>query len=178
MKKIKNFAIVILSFLLIWSCNREKNLTFSDWDKNNDSVIDHTEFTDVFTANYYDDWNMENDEYLDDEDFYQVVYNVWDVDDDEQLTEEEWLLGYDYYYGNYVVTGYKDIDVDDDEYIVFKEYYDAIGPEFFLEWDLDNDGRLDQSELAQGIFARWDIDNSGVLEKDEYNSFDTYYLDI
>lgn len=181
--KTKNLFTVlisaILAFLLIAGCNRETNLDFYDFDKDESNTIERDEFVEVFTANFYDDWNKTDDPYLDDEAFHQVVFDVWDVDDDDFMTRDEWTSGYDYYFGNYVVVDYDDIDLNKDNYIVYDEYYNVIGDtDFFVEWDIDRDLNISEEELANGVFNRWDINNDGVLDLDEYVEFDSFYLDI
>lgn len=173
-------AITGISILLaITGCNRETNLGFSDLDLNNDNEINKLEFTEVFTDNFYQDWNKTDDEYLDDDEFHQVVYNVWDANDDRRLSEEEWTMGYDYYYGAHVIVDYDKIDLNKDNYLVMNEFENVLtGTNFFVEWDTDKNLQIDEKELAHGVFERWDIDNSGKLEPDEFAEFDSYYLDI
>lgn len=180
MKTLKYMSSLLLMVAISFiACDREENLTFNDFDQNNDGLIQKSEFVDVFTANYYDDWNLTDDEYLDDEDFHTTVYHMWDVDDDMMLTRDEWTGGYDYYYGNYVVVDYEEIDVDADGLISFDEYNDwAYDTHFYADWDYDADTFLSEEELAKGVFENWDVDNSQAIERDEYNDFDMYYLDI
>lgn len=179
MKTIKYTIAFLSAVVFLFSCNRVENLSFEDFDKNNDKEISLEEFEDVFTANYYRDWDNDDDPYLDDEDFHTGVYDAFDADDDQMLTEEEWLYGFDYYYGNYIVTDFNDLDLDDDEHISYEEYYNSLGEtNFYKDWDRDADDRISEEELATGVFTIWDVDNSGALEADEFEEFDSYYLDI
>ncbi len=171
----------VTSFLLIVfvGCDRTTNLAFEDFDKNDNDLISYSEFEEVFTSNYYDDWNQKEDEYLDDEDFYLSVYGIWDLDDDELLSEAEWIEGYDYYYGDYIIQGYDAIDIDGDGFIEYVEYKDVLdGTKFFVDWDVDASEYLSEDELAQGVFNIWDLDGDNMLDNDEFYQFDSYYLDI
>lgn len=176
---LKSFLSLMIISLITFSCDRQKELGFEDFDKDADNLVDRQEFKDVFTSNYYDDWNNKDNEYLDDEDFYISVYDMWDTDDDEVLTEEEWIMGYDYYYGDYIVKDYEAVDIDGDGFIEYAEYNDVLGDsDFFVTWDVDASEYLNEEELAEGVFTIWDVDNSGYLERDEFEEFDLYYLDI
>ncbi len=176
---LKRILTLPLILLLSMACDREENLTFQDFDTDNDGFISQQEFEAVFTANYYDDWDREDDDYLDDEDFYYGTYYMWDQDDDELLSEEEWIMGYDHYYGNYIFDDYEGIDVDGDGFIEYEEYSNVLGDtDYYLNWDADASEYLNEEELATGVFQIWDVDNSGLIEKDEYAQFDSYYLDI
>lgn len=180
MKTIKMILLSTGMFLILTSGKLlMDNLTFSDWDENGDGLITRSEFVDRFTANYVDDWNVVDDEHLDDEDFYRTTYGIWDEDDDELLSEQEWMFGYDYYYGDYILDDYVGIDADGDGFIEYTEYYDALsGTDYYSEWDVDEDMYLNEYELARMVFNNWDYDDSNFIEKDEYEEFDTFYLDI
>lgn len=177
----KKYISVILSilFLLTIGCNRTTNLSFSDFDINANNSIEKEEFTKVFTENFYDDWNNDDDEYLDDEDFYLSVYEIWDTNNDMLLSKDEWILGYDYYYGDFILTGYDAIDLDGDGFVDYNEYTGVLNDtDFYIQWDVDASEYLSEKELASGVFNIWDVDNSNALEIDEFAEFDYYYLDI
>ncbi len=156
-----------------------ENLTFQDWDKNNDGIISRYEFVDKFTDNYVDDWDVNDDDHLDDEDFFRKSYIAYDADKDTLLTEKEWLFGYDYNFGEFVVDDFVAIDINNDGFVEYAEYYAALRKtSYFDTWDVDDDNYLDQFELARLVFNSWDFDDSNFIEIDEYDAFDDYYLDI
>ncbi len=181
LKNIYSIITSLLAMLIFVGCQPKEpeNLTFGDWDEDGDGVIRESEFVEIFNQHYFDDWNRTEDEYLDDEDFHHVIYSVWDADNDDLLSQDEWIMGYDYYYGNYVVRDYDDIDVDDDGFISREEFNEVLREtDFFTDWDVDKDEKLTDAELAKQVFQRWDTDNSHTLSREEYEEFDTYYLDI
>lgn len=179
MKSYRLFLIFAIIAGTSISCNRTKDLSFSDFDKDDSSLIEQDEFVEVFTDNFYNDWDDQDDPYLDDEDFYKATFRVWDDDRNEFIDKEEWIIGYDYHYGDYVVVEFEDIDVDNDGYITYDEYHATIEKtELYEDWDFNDNMEISQTELARNIFDRWDINQSGFIEEDEFNEFDMYYLDI
>ena len=175
-----NIFLLLLIFLLFACTNsRQENLSFKDWDQNQDNLISKIEFEQTFTQNYYQDWNHNDDPYLDDEDFLRSVFYVWDENKDEKLNAEEWVLGYDYFYGDYIIDDFVVVDTDKDGSIDYTEYKTIISPtNMYIDWDQDDNGLIEGNELAFGLFKIWDLDNSQYLELDEYGKFDKYYFDI
>lgn len=175
MKSIGLTAII----LVLTSAVAEVNMTFEDWDKNENGYISRSEFVDVFVVHFIDDWDLLDDGYFDDEDIYKGTFKIWDVDDDTLLTEEEWLYGYDYYYGDYVFDDFVALDTDGDGKLEYIEYYDILEEsDFYENWDVNKDKNLNEYELARMLFNNWDFDDSNFIEPDEYEEFDSYYLDI
>ncbi len=177
--KEKFLAIGLLLLFTAQSCNQEENLTYGDFDLNNDYLVEMNEFKKVFTTHYYNEWDSNNDQALDDEDFFVTVYDIWDTNEDEKLTKEEYIMGFDYHYGNYIVEDFAVIDANDDGVLAYSEFYDALYPsKFYEDWNLDDDDMLSENELAENVFKRWDYDNSGSIDLDEFSDFDSYYLEI
>ncbi|MGB3780816.1 MAG: hypothetical protein WA960_20805 [Tunicatimonas sp.] len=43
--------------------------------------------------------------------------------------------------------------------------------DYLAEWDDDDSGELEESEVAEGVFAMWDTDGNGVIESEEYTDW-------
>ena len=155
------------------------NLSFKDFDRNDNMIIEQTEFVEAFTAYYVDDWNSIDNDYLNDENFYSFMYRDIDTDQNEKLSEPEWQMAYNKYFKDYVLLNYDDIDVDVDGYILYNEYNIVMtGTQLFNDWDFDNNGVINQIEMGRGMFNRWDKDNSGFIDLEEYHEFDETFSDI
>lgn len=179
MKRTLNYLLAFIFILGVTSCNRNADLTYADFDINGDSNVTLDEFEEVFAANYYDDWNNDDNEYLDDEDFFMTVYGMWDTDGDKTLSDAEWRMGFDYYYGNYVIYDYATIDTNNDGFVSWEEFDEAVSDtQFFVSWDADASEYLDKEELGEGVFKIWDLNNNGILDEKEFNKFANYYLDV
>jgi len=173
--------IALLS-LSVSALTAQKNTTFTEWDSDNDNVIERYEFTAIFVNDYFNDWDIakNNEEGLIEEDFFKRAYTGLDTDNDNYLSDEEWLIGYNYFFEDYVL--FNDInfvDLNEDGNISYQEYYDVLyDTDFFTDIDVDNDEYISEYELANYAFERWDIDGSQTLSRSEFKRFDWYYLDL
>jgi len=166
--------------LLFTSAAEAQNLTFSSWDSDDDKVIERYEFTSKFIEDFYPVWDTTGTEGIIEEGFFRQAYAGLDTDGDRMLSDEEWLIGYNYFYDDYLV--YEDIDLvdaDGDGSVSYEEYYDALyDTNYFTDIDLDSDNYITEYELADYVFDNWDVDDSGTISRSEYNRFDAYYIDV
>ncbi|HBH25611.1 MAG TPA: hypothetical protein DDY13_19615 [Cytophagales bacterium] len=175
----KKIGLLIAPIFFLSFTGNKYNLTFNDFDKNNDNLINEKEFVEVFTNNFYADWDMVDDEYLDDEDFHIVSYAIWDSDDDNLINEDEWIYGYENYYGDYIDSEFVAVDTDADGFINYDEYYSIIhDTDFYTTWDANDNAILSENEFAEKVFHTWDDNNTGYMTKNEYEDFDMFYFDI
>ncbi|MDX1684216.1 MAG: hypothetical protein R3275_03210 [Saprospiraceae bacterium] len=172
--------ISLFTFIFILGGLTAQNTTFSDWDKDNDGFIERHEFKKTFVNKYYPLWDPDNERGIIEEGFFQESYAGLDTDNDNMLSDEEWLIGLNYFYDDYIVDGgITVVDTDKDGSIEYAEYYDAIYETgYFTDIDLDADNYISKHELADFVFDNWDLNDSGLLSRAEFNRFDWYYLDV
>lgn len=153
---------------------------FDTWDKDGDNLIERYEFTETFVDRYYSAWEASDEAGLVEEGFFQKTYAGLDTDNDNMLSDEEWLVGYNYFYDDYLV--YEDlgfVDMDGDGYIDYEEYYDVMySTDYFTDIDMDADNYISEYELADYVFDNWDFDDSGTISPFEYKRFERYYIDV
>jgi hypothetical protein len=171
---------IFLIFSVVAAFVSAQNLEFSDWDNDQDGMIELFEFTDNFTEYHYTDIDKTNDKGLDDEDFFHYTYDYMDGNRDGVLGDEEWLVAYDYMLNDYIVHETVDhYDLNKDGYIDYDEYYSVLyNSDLYSVWDVDNDLHIDEHELAYAVFVNWDADNSNTWSRGEYRNFDAFYADI
>lgn len=173
-KTIKTF---VLLFFFVTVMNLVPDNSFNDWDTDENNRINMEEFQSHFIENYYPDWNLDNDEYLDDEDFYRMTFRVLDSNKDEYLDTSESKWGYDYVYGKYVDYEISVVNESDGE-IDYQTFYRSIyESDYYSNFDSDNDGHLNEQELAKAMFTTWDINGNGYLSNNEFTTFNNLYLD-
>jgi len=154
-------------------------MDFGDFDTNRDNMIQKTEFRSVFMDNYTDDWNVRDDAGLDDEDFYTTTYYIIDRDNDNLLMKEEWDMGYNYYYGDYLTDDFTMYDLNRDNYISHEEYVTSLrDTDYFLMWDVDRNQYLSESELADRVFEIWDTNDDGIMSQTEFQRLDRHLEDL
>jgi len=174
------FLSLIAILLFSFTSANAQDTSFEDWDSDNDGLIERNEFTSVFVDEYFSAWNTDDQKGLIEEGFFRESYAGLDSDNDGFLSDEEWLIGFNYFYEDYVIEEeYAFVDVNDDGSISYDEFYDVIyDTEMFTDIDLDADNYITEYELANYVFENWDFNESGALSKSEYNRFDWYYLDV
>lgn len=86
---------------------------------------------------------------------------------------------YFFRYGDDISNEYVAMDIDDDGYLEYSEFYDVMDDlGYYKRWDMNNDGYLNQQELANFLFHKWDLDDNQCIEPDEYAEFDMHYPDF
>jgi len=153
---------------------------FDDWDTDNDGLIERYEFASKFVAEYFSTWNADDESGLIEEDFFEETYAGLDTDNDNFLSDEEWMVGYNYFYDDYLVFDDMEyVDSDGDGMIDYAEYYDALyDTDYFTDIDVDSDNYISEYELAYYVFEKWDFDDSETLSRAEFNRFEWYYIDV
>lgn len=64
--------------------------SYSEWDANDDDMLDEQEFNTGFEeSGLYDEWDVNDDGYLDEDEFGDGLYDSWDEDDSGYLEEDE-----------------------------------------------------------------------------------------
>ena len=171
---------LIIAFIFFSITIFAQGMSFDDWDKDNDGLIEKNEFMNTFVEEYYDVWGPSNTPGLIEEGIFKEYFAGLDSDDDNLLSDEEWIIGYNYFYQDYV--GDESIyfvDANADGKIDYDEYYSVMyDTKYFSDIDNDRDNYISEYELADYVFDNWDFNNSETISSSEYARFDWYYLDV
>lgn len=174
------YTILLILGLFLSTTAIAQTSDFEDWDQDDDGLIERHEFTDKFVDEYFQAWDPENERGVIEEGFFRETFAGLDTDGDRFLSDEEWLVGYNYFYEDYLI--YDDlaaVDSDGDGFVEYVEYYDALyDSAYFTDIDLDADNYISEYELANYIFDNWDINDTGLINRSEFNQFEAYYLDV
>ena len=176
-----NYLKYIIIVLFAGTFITQSQTKFTTWDTNKDYVLDMQEFTDQFTDEFFEFWSDEaSAKGIIKEDFFKESYAGLDTDNDNMITDEEWLIGYNYYYDDYLVNEkFIELDVNNNNVLEYNEYYDVVyETEYFTDIDLDADNYISEDELAKFVFNNWDFNDNGLMSKYEFTKLRDYYLDI
>ncbi len=176
--KIKNSIIFFFTMMftsILYAQDIE--VDFYEWDSNNNELISRSEFNEHFTSTFETNWRLNEQGAVSGDDLYPATYQIWDVDGDQMLSEDEWLYGYDFNFGDYVLDDYNAVDTDKDGFVDYVEFYETMQEtDYQAMYDVDGDNTISRYELSRAIFNSWDYDDSNFIEKDEFDRFKNYYL--
>jgi len=179
MNRKKTITSIIL-FLMIFTFPlnaQQVEADFYEWDTNHNELISRSEFIDHFTVIFDTNWRQNEQGAVSGEDLYPATYQIWDVDGDQLLSEDEWLYGYDFNFGDYVLDDYNAVDTDKDGFVDYVEFFETMSEtDYQALYDVDGDNFISRYELSRAIFNSWDYDDSNFIEKDEFDRFKNFYL--
>lgn len=176
-----NYLKYTIILLLAGTLISHAQTKFEKWDTNDDYIVDKQEFTDKFTDQFFEFWSdAASPKGIFKTDFFKESYAGLDTDNDNLISDEEWLIGYNYYYDDYLVNEkFIELDVNNNNVLEYNEYYDILyQTEYFTDIDLDADNYISEDELAEFVFDNWDFNDNGLLSKYEFNKLKNYYIDI
>ena len=123
----KKFSIVLICLFLA-ACSPDAELTFQDWDENNDGIITEAEF--------------------DEADNYLNLFEEWDQNENGDLSIEEWQTAMRASYAQKTENEYGTFnqwDIDSDGTVTDGEFAQHI----FALWDTNNDATLTLEEFEE-----------------------------
>ena len=159
-----------ISAVLFFFCYSAPAQEFSEVDENADGFTELEEFSTFYSEDFVaGDENTDGS--LDDEEFLDTSFAWNDEDNDGYLDEGEWNAAYDQTYSNYThLQEFYEYDENRDEKISSEEYRKGVATSsLFDNYDVNDDKKIDRSELSQGLFDWWDANEDDVLDSDEFN---------
>ncbi|HVS65096.1 MAG TPA: hypothetical protein VMT85_16520 [Thermoanaerobaculia bacterium] len=137
----------------------------ASWDRNEDDIIDRTEFHAGFgNEDLFADW-AGDDDFIDREEFERGFddnepFDDWDDNRDGFFDENE---------SRFADDDFSRWDRDSDQRLSTDEINEGL----FDDWDRDRDERLSQEELSEGFFSLADEDADDQLSRTE---LENHYL--
>jgi hypothetical protein len=160
----------ILAFCLVVSCGAPTlTYNYQDWDADENKGIDQSEFVAAYVQNHaFKNWS--STPLLDSADFLNDIFTVTDSNVDNQISPYEFDTQLNKFY---IATGhqkFKDWDGNNDATLHRDEFMSAIKQTNLLSlWDPSCDGRIDELEMANGMFYYADMNKNQRVDELEYN---------
>lgn len=171
----KNFktSLYILAILFSTAAFSQE---YGEFDSNTDKMIDQKEFSERFGEDY-EGWDTNMDDNVDEREFYEYTFNQLDQDKDRNLTEDEWKIGSENLYGDYVGDkNFNEIDMDRNQKVSNMEFEDVLRRSYYYyDMDKNRDRMVDKNELNEGIYNRMDKNKDKSIDEEEYEAFDSFY---
>lgn len=156
--------------------NNNNNNRFDEYDGNRDANIERNEFDQRFGQNY-DRWDTNKDENIDQREFFEYTFMSLDRDRDRNLTQEEWEVGYDSMFGDFLGNrDYSRYDWDNNQKISQAEFDESLRNSYYYsDLDTNRDRKVDRNELNEQSYNRMDKNNDQKVDRSEYDAFDSFY---
>ena len=158
---------------------QDEEVETTEWeenDMNDDGMWGSDEYADAYEEDW-SNWDSNSDGNLDDNEFYDTSYGWVDSDNDELINEEEWDEGFNNLFGDYgTEEDFTEYDVNNDGSLDEDEWFQGWGDsDWFNDFDANDDSYVDNNEWETGLFDNWDENDDGSWNEDEYNAYSGYY---
>lgn len=149
----------------------EATYAYAEWDVNGDRALSRDEFG-TWAAEV--GWPT-----MDEATFARAAYDLWNVDGDTVVSAQEWEQATRRWYGEAIPFGpWSAWDADGDASLDPEEVASAFARHRLHEpVDRNDDGRLDDVELADWWFSVWDFDDDQAVDSSEWDWGTTYGYD-
>ncbi len=184
-------------FLFFTAAGQDQNLSFDDWDSNNNDVISRSEFVNNFTNGFADKWRAEtntvayNENKEDNEGIFNDDNEVNDsdggiledndnggvFDDDDEVMDNNRDDDDVFDTDNEAINDNDDEGLfDNDDAVESEKYDDGILDDdekddglFDDDETNDNEGLFDDNDFYESTYDVWDTNDDDLLSEDEWN---------
>lgn len=122
----------------------------------------------------YEEWDLDASGTLEERELASGIFESLDTDENDLLTGDEWRRAEFYFTGNDYGT-FNEWDINNDGRLEEEEFnvvVDQVG--LFDRWDTNDDGWIEGQELSVGVFDTFDTDDDGLLDDEEYGTWEDF----
>lgn len=163
------FFLALFAALAIGPAHAD--VDFSEWDANQDEVIDEAEYKGgVENDEIFETWDINDDGILNEDEFGNAFFDMFDMDNDDSLTVAEFDKAVDSFFGEQAVNlSIPRWDGNGDGIISRNEFFQTAGDaELFSLFNENRDEVLEPDELEDGLFEAADRNADDELDEDEF----------
>ena len=169
MNNIKSLPIAI-ALIAVCSCATVGMRSgYTDWDSNRNGQLNRYEFvTGYQESNYFFRWNRAKN--ISAQQFYETMFHEMDQNKDSLLTCQEFSSKISYYYFQSASDECATWDDNHDKAVTKEEFnVHAMQSKLLSVWDISDDKKISEREMATGMFFLCDLDNDGTITPVEFN---------
>lgn len=151
------------SYYAVWDVDKDGLLAEEEWNEGWNTHVGED-----LDENLYSEWDENDDSSLDETEFTSGFYGYYDENDDSFLDEDEFSgLAKSNYYNAMAgeSEGLSEDQINEDWDIYFPR--GAYGFNF-TQWDADGDGIINEGEFSTNLFGAWDEDDNDLIEESEF----------
>ncbi len=144
---------------------------------NEEQVIengDYVEISEYRERFAYEEWDLDASGVLEERELSEGLFESFDANDDDLISNDEWGVTEFYFTGN-DYGAFNEWDLNNDGRLDNEEFeavVDDVG--LFDSWDINDDGLIEDQELSSGVFDSFDADDDGLLDDEEYGTWEDY----
>lgn len=145
---------------------------FSQYDSNRDGLYDRNEFGESYDSEF-PKLDTDGDGSLNKDEFYVSTFRTVDEDRNDSVSKDEWNSAKDGILNDRAGDKeFSEFDANNDEQITREEWKKSFEQsDWFVSYDTNKDNLIQQEEWDNGFFDDWDLDNDGSLNEEEFNNF-------
>lgn len=144
-------------------------IDFARWDTDRDQRLGPEEFAARDQdQGLFDQWDANADSALTGQELGTGLFREWDQNQDDGITEAEWEGAANVWFGTADFGAFYDWDLDDDRRLSQEEVARGVQERGLLtDMDVSRDRRVDRPEYREGRFRAIDADGDGYLDSYE-----------
>ncbi len=135
---------------------------------------DYVEISEYRERFAYEEWDLDASGAIEERELSSGIFESMDADDDSFLSNDEWGET-EFYFTGKDYGAFNEWDINNDGMLDEEEFevvVDKVG--LFDSWDINDDGWLEDQELSSGVFDSFDADDDGLLDDEEYGTWEDY----
>lgn len=146
---------------------------FGYYDTNEDGYLNIDEILNTYPS-AFEHYGMDH---ITLDQFNFLMYYSTTQDINNAITEEAWNEGYLRMYRNWADDNFSDFDLDENNFLNLEEWQEIFKESGWFEfYDTNSNSLLTEAELNTGLFSDWDLNNDGTLDENEFDHYRPFAL--
>ena len=142
---------------------------FEYYDNNGDGYLG----VDEILRTYPNAFDFYDKDHLIPDEFYFMMFLSTNTNYyDDGITEAEWKDAHSRMFHNWAEDKFSDFDKDENEFMDYEEWQEIFEESvWFKNYDTNSNNLLSKEEMNIGFFMDWDLNNDGKIDNDEFTHY-------